>query len=346
MKYDILIFVQAAADLRYAISIIEENPQKNIHLYIINVKNIYDFIVTLKINNVKIDFQPYFDVKIKKPKTYFTAKRDINNFWDENFKKHNYKEVYFFSRFYDFLTAAMIGKFLHNKNQKVFYYDHYDTISTQNDKIVSKKALLKFKNQYISLIISYISGVSFISIYRKRYMEFNYKKYPIIRKTPIGIAVSSKYQYKIKNKNFRKNVLFLVSPEELKMLTKPSLMRLKFFFTLLNNEGYKLYIKGHPRLGSPEDIKEYFYEEIPAFIPTEFLSYNEIFATVGIMSSGLVYPSQIENNKTVSLLDLLEFNNNEDKWFYSNFLKEHSQGKVYFLKKDENFIKVLSNWYK
>jgi hypothetical protein len=336
MKYDILIFVQAAADLRYALDIIDKNRNKKIQLYVIHVKAIYDFVSSLNLQNVKIDFQDYFSFKVKDVRTYLKVKKKLSVFWKKEFSGNSYEAIYFFSRFYDFHTASIIVK-LGNKN--VIYYDHYDTASIINDQKVDKFSLLYFKNKYIAQVVSLISGADFISVHRKRYLEFNYKKYGIERRLITKLVkVNTEFKYSTTRSEQSNNVIFLLSPDELDMITKDAHLKLKEIIFFLKNQGYKLYLKGHPRLGTPEFYLDFFHEEIPNYVPTEFLSYEEFSFTIGVISSGLVYPSLLNEHKVYSVVNLLEFNINKDKRFFSDFLKEHSKNNVIFVKKPSDLV--------
>ena len=57
-SYDIIIFIQAAADLRYALSICEKNDDRSILLCVVNVKLVYQFIKTLPLESCDVI---YFD---------------------------------------------------------------------------------------------------------------------------------------------------------------------------------------------------------------------------------------------------------------------------------------------
>lgn len=332
--FDVLVFVQAAADLRYALDIIENNKEKHIHIFVIHIETVYSFLKTLSLPNVKISFQDYYGLKVKKPETYYQVKKQLKKFWEYNFKDNNYEDVYFFSRFYDFHTASIIVKLC--KISKVYYYDHYDAVSVLNDTIVKKYSYLFFKLQYISFIVSLVSGAKFKSKYKKRYLEFSYEKYPIQKAiVPKKVIVNNRFKYHLKDTKYNKKVIFLLSPDELKMITDVAEKKLTVILNYFKSKNYTLYLKGHPRLGKPKQIKHFFDEVIPDYVPNEFLVYSEFELTIGIISSGLAYPSQFKENKVFSIINLLEFKNIENKLFYSKFLKEHSKGKVKFLENIE-----------
>ena len=60
-RYDIIIFIQAPADLRYALSIYEKNKEKDVLLCVVNVKSIFRYLCDLSIPNVSVFFiKPIF----------------------------------------------------------------------------------------------------------------------------------------------------------------------------------------------------------------------------------------------------------------------------------------------
>lgn len=122
------------------------------------------------------------------------------------------------------------------------------------------------------------------------------------------------------------------------MLTFNSIVKLKEFFLYIKERGYNIYIKGHPRLGVLKEFKDLFDIEIPMFVPSEFILYDNIEFALRIISSRLVYPSELKENQTFSLMNLLEFKISEDKIFYQNFLNEPSKEKVVFIN-DLDFLK-------
>ena len=157
-------------------------------------------------------------------------------------------------------------------------------------------------------------------VHRKRYLEFNYKKYGIERRLITKLVkVNTEFKYSTTRSKQSNSVVFLLSPDELDMITKDALLKLKEIIFFLKNQGYKLYIKGHPRLGTAELYLDFFHEEIPNFVPAEFLSYKEFSFTIGVISSSLVYPSLLNEHKVYSLVNLLEFKINKDKHFFSFF---------------------------
>lgn len=333
MKYDILIIVQAAADLKHALSIYKKYKGKKIHLCIVNVKSIYDFVNELDLQKTNISFQPYVQLNVRNPFSYFIAKNKLSNIWKTYFKANIYKKVYFFSRFYDWFSASLIGFFLRETDVEIFYYDHYDDASVKNSVVLRKRSIEFIKYKFITFVISYISKVKFISKYKFKPLEFNYLKYPISKISPEQIVeVQKEFQYKIKV-NSTNNILFFLSPEEIMMLTGNSKEIIINALLHLKKRGYNLYLKGHPRLGLPNELIKYFDNIIPTQIPSEFVSYNNIYLTVGIISAALSLPALLDY-KVISLINVLEFLDEDRKINNTNYLTELGCNKIEFVTKN------------
>jgi len=192
MQYDILIFVQASADLFYAMNLYEKNKEKIMHICVVNVKPIFEYAKSFHLQNTKLDFFPYVQMNIRNPRSIIKAKTELKQIWKKNFKSNDYQDIYFFSRFYDWFTASMIGNFIKQKRSEIYYIDHYDDISVKNDIIIKKHSLRYFKNLLGTQIVSFVAGVKYKPRYSTRFLEFNYWLYPIKKKSPSGQIVVNK----------------------------------------------------------------------------------------------------------------------------------------------------------
>lgn len=336
MKYDIVIFVQASADLRHALTIYEKNKGKHLLICVVHVNLIYDFASKLSLVNTDVKFFSYVNINMKNPFSYKKSKNDLKNVWQNNFQALEIKEVYFFSRFYDWFTAGLIGFFLNKKNANVFYYEHYDDASVLNDSKISRFSKNGLKSFIISKILSYVSNVNIGSQYSIRNIEFNYRKYSIQKFIPYTALINDEFLFNI-NKNNVKTILFLLSPAEINMLQEYSIEKIKNILLELKKQKIRLVLKGHPRLGLPEGFESFFESLVPNYIPSEFINYKNIHVTIGIISSGLNYVVSIPNTRVISIIDFLEFKVSEKKFFYRQYLTELSLNKMHFAE-ESNFI--------
>lgn len=332
MYYDILLIIQAPADARYALNIYENNRGKKIHLCIVNVELVYKFIKGLNLENVDIQFIPYLDFDIKNPLSIIKTRFHLKNAWDNYFSDNEYGKIYYFSRFFDWYTAGLIGRFIKNGNSNIIYWDHYDDLCAMSDVLVKKISTTFVKNFIVSIIISFVSNVKFISRYKLCNIEFNYKKYPIKKITEREISINKNFYYSLpfstSNKN---NILFFLSPEELSFITKESIEIVRKLIKNLKDKGYCVIVKGHPRLGVPKDFLCLFDHEIPKHIPSEFLNYSNIDTVIGVISSATSYVAKCENIRTISIINFLKFREEGKFEYYRKFLSSLSDNNVEFI---------------
>lgn len=333
MKYDLLIIVQAAADLKHALLLCEKHDGKKIHLCIIHVELIYEFVKQLPLKNIDIDFHPYVQFNIRNPFSYSIVKNKLSIIWKTYFKPNVYGKVYFFSRFYDWFSASLIGYLHRETGAEIIYYDHYDDASIKSINIDRKISIELIKHKFIALVVSYISNVEFVYQYKFKSLEFNYLKYNISKFSPnYKVYVNEKFQYKIKE-NSNKVILFYLSKNEIVMLTESAKKIVIKSLLSLKKLDYVLILKGHPRTGFPKELVRYFDSIVPNYLPSEFICYKNIFLTIGIVSAALCFPAQLDY-KVFSLINALDFKHENNKMDYYNYLMQLSDNKILFVSKD------------
>ncbi|MGY5354884.1 hypothetical protein [Wenyingzhuangia sp. IMCC45467] len=331
MKFNRLIFIQAAADLQHALDIYGKYKGENIYICVVNVKLVYEYLLTLPLMNVTLIFYPYIKFNIKNPLTYLKARKKLELIWLNDFEEREFDTVYFFSRFYDWFTASLIVKLSKQERTKVLYYDHYDDASVKNDEVLKILSLEGIRLRGRAMIHSFISKASFKAKHAVRNLEFCYDKYQIKKNTPPSkITIDEEFLFKVKTSN-RKIVLFFISPGEVEMLRESSLRIIIDLINELRAQNYFIILKGHPRLGNPIKLVPYFDEVIPNNVPSEFISYINVQMTIGIISTALNFATSIEGIQVFSIINILEFKKSQKKEFYLNYLKELSKNKINFV---------------
>lgn len=330
-SYDIIIFIQAAADLRYALSICEKNDDRSILLCVVNVKLVYQFIKTLPLDGCDVIYFDYIKYNIWNPLSYIKARKAFDRLYKLQFSQITVREVFFFSRFFDWFTCGVITRLIKKDSRtKVSYYNHYDDVNTLSR--MKKGSISFFKNKLIAKIVSYISRANFTARFYYKSLEFKCWKYPIIElKNQKNIKVDKKYLYSITEEE--KIILFFLSPAEWNFIKRESKEKIKKF---LNNvkelEDVCLYLKGHPRLGEPEELKKYFDVVIPSFVPSEFIDYDNIFKVIGLGSTSLAYPLQIESKAKVnSIIKDLKYKEDGKQKYFIDFIDKITNNKIKYV---------------
>lgn len=324
---DTVIFIQAASDVKYAMHILNDKGEDRCLLCIVHVNDIYKFIVNDLSLKVEVRFIPSVAIKLLNPITIFSAKKQLKKTWEDNFNEFSYKEIYFFSRFFDWTTSFLVKNFISRKIN-VFYVEHYDDVSVEKATVFNKLSFVYIKSYILNTIGCFVTGASFITRYKQKYIEFNVKAYPIQRVKPNEVEVPKKYKYNVDDKG--EKILFFLQPLEIDFLIESSILKLNEIINILLTSGFTIYLKGHPRLGTPIQYKENDQLKIiPNYIPSEFINTREFNIILGIVTSSLKEPS-LNGGNVYSLIKVLTFKDKERQEFFYNYLKSLSNDNISF----------------
>lgn len=320
MKKKTIIFCQASSDLLYTLDLISKH--KYVIVYVINVKVIYEYLISLEIKDIEVKFYPYFKLNLFNPKTIFKVKESLIDLWYNEFCQYNKCNVFFFSTSYDWFTASYVKRL--SEENKVIYYNHYDYLTG----LVGYNSF-SLKREIKKIIFSYVTKVDFLSQSNINFPNFNYKKYDISKIDVFNKPdVNEKFLYTVLGNT--KKVLFLISPEEIENLEDSSKEKLISFIQNIRKNNISLVFKGHPRLGEPAEIKEYADIIIPKNIPSEFINYKCFEFTFGLTSASLCYPAQKELCPVYSLLKIISHKSSEDQKKLKNYISSYSDNKIIF----------------
>ncbi|PRY94370.1 hypothetical protein BY457_12022 [Marinilabilia salmonicolor] len=330
MEFDALIFIQAAGDTLYALDLLKKYQGKRVHLCVINIENVYFYLKKISLENVQLDFYPYINFNHKNIISIWKSRNNIKEVFESYFERNKYQEIYFFSRFFDWLTPTLIGKYNEKYPVKVHYLNYNDEYAVRTDKKLYLSSKSFFAHKYFISIVQFITGISFFARYERRTIEFDYKKYGIeSREVSYSPRVPIEYQVNFEYIDDR-SILFLISPVEFELITSSSVVKLKSFLGELRKDGFNLIVKGHPRLGIPKELINCFDNEIPMEIPVEIINFEKKKFTLGVFSSGLSFLSLYSNGPVFSLIDSLHFKNPQVVSGYKKYLLERSNQKISF----------------
>lgn len=334
----IIIFCQAPADIPYVLSLYEKHKEgKVISVYVINVENVFKFIKGLNLNLEALVFIPYTLTSFKSLFQIFTERKRIKALKKQYFDFVINTDVYFFSRFEDWLTSSFLSG-LSMKNS-VYYLDHYDFSADIFER--KKKGLKVFALKCIFYILT--EAVFKLEILEKL-PEFDYVRYNVKKQTAeLKIDVFSKYQYVIDNVNaYRSSVLFFVSPCEAVIYDCESHDRIQFdLVQYFKQNNWNVIVKGHPRLGVPENIMDLVDVQIPSYIPAEFIRIENVFLCLGIITTALSFFAKNTGIPTYSLVNLFQFKDANSAQNYREYLSGVSDNKMLFFKDRNDFENIV-----
>jgi len=328
MKKDkkITIFCQAPANVLHILNLYEINKEKAaISVIVINVKSLYNYFKSLNLNLKALEFIPYnLSFSIRKPFSFIKGKKQLKTLYKKLLKDKYDETIYFFGIWSDCIIFYFLKEL--SVNNTVIYDKHYLQVTEVGRKHYT------LKEKYILFQYYLLTGIQFQYTEGNRLiLLFPYKKYNIDVQQAIEPDKDSLkgYLYKVK-KVKEKSILFFESNLQNNNIIKDYEKALLHIMGKLNEQGYSIYIKGHPRLGHTKMIESMVEQILPQEIPAELIDVSLFNYIVGIQSFSLVYFSKLSNN-VYSLINLLDFYDNSVKHNYINYLNENSKFNIKFV---------------
>lgn len=106
----------------------------------------------------------------------------------------------------------------------------------------------------------------------------------------------------------------------------------------LHEMGYKVVMKGHPRIGNCKAIENLVDEIIPLFVPSEFIDYTIFSIAIGFVSTSICNSS--EQIPSYTVLDMCEIIDAKEAKGWHEYLDKNSDGKVKYLSSFDEIRKL------
>ncbi len=329
MNNDIIVFCQAPADIPYFLTLYERNKKdKTFCVYVINIENVYKFLKSLNLELKNLIFIPYTIKSFKNIPRFLEERRRIKRIKAKYFNDVRDADVYFFSRFEDWLTSSFLKTL--QKQNSVHYFDHYDFSSK-----LYKEQKINFKLLVLKILYYILTDVNFKVAIIEKLPEFNYRKYNIKRQTAeLDSNIFHKYSFTINVKeNLKPIVLLFVSPCEGAVYNCKSHDEIQFqIIELLKKCNMTIVVKGHPRSGIPENIINLIDVQIESYIPAEFIEVENVSMCLGVITAALAHFAKNTKIQTYSLINLFEFKDVSSIIQYKDYLSELSNNEISILK--------------
>lgn len=341
---EIIIICQAPADIQYALDIYEKNKtDNNVSIFVINVKGMYDFLISLDLLVENIKYIPHVKkFKLRNPWSILSLKMYLRSIYNNLFKKYKNTTVYYFSKYEDIVTAYLIEKL--KKSNKVFYVDHYDSIASNEMKTINwsvKNTLEKCIYQMITNARYRIMVVNDI-----RYLEYiNDQNIEAKLKPDKDITyIYEKYKYNFNSTNIPSTILLLSDPELSNIFDNDKYREyVQELIQFLKKTKLKIYLKPHPRIKCPEYIVSKVDGIIPGFVPAEFLDTRNVKLIIGEISTALSHFARNTSITTISLLNVIPLKNHENLKHFSNYLIKLSDNKIIFAENLNSLKSIIAD---
>lgn len=342
-KDNIVIFSQSVGDLPYVLKTYEDNKENyNIILIIINVENVYKFLLTLHLQVKAIVYIPYELKGLKEVWLYGKEKRRLRNIYLKHIQLiKNIKKVYFYSIFSDWITFCFVMWIKNDYDSDVYYVDFQDNINLKTIK--SKKT---FQNIFRVFLLKVLTcGIRFaydVNDYNE--FRFLYETYPI-KKIKIDIKSFNLDTYLVDVYKYcnrkSKNALFYLSKYTEGYAKDGFYDTYEKIFSILHKNNYSITIKAHPREGEVDELKGKYDYSIPTYIPAEFLNLQPFDLILGIHSYAIIGVSNLYKIKTMALFYLFDFDDVSIKNRFIEFFKKNSKENIDFPKSYEELNSLL-----
>lgn len=324
----ISIFCQAPGDIIHVLAIYQEHcSESRISIYCVNVKPIYDYLLSLKLEVVNLEFIPYdFKFSPTNPFSIIVARKKLKKIHKTLFANKKNETVYFFAIWFDWISFFLVNKLTNNNN--VIYYEHYKSVPEKG------KEKYNIKEKYILTLYYWVTGLKLqytkddaIKRLLFLYQDKNIKKQSALEIKP---ELFSPYLYQVENIQ-DKSVLLIETELTGYDIFSDYQSEMRQIINTLQKKGYIIYIKGHPSLGTTKEIEDICNYIIPKHIPAELIDTSQFHKFIGIQSFSLVYFSNISDS-VFSIIELLSFNKKSQKNMYLEYLNSNSNKKIKFPK--------------
>lgn len=336
-----IIFCQAPLKIAAVLNCYKQEIAKGrkVAIVVMNARNMYSFIQELK-----LDVKLFFFERPNNKGHRIILFRNIKKKAKDNInllKKSGYtlskKTNIFFTDICDNWEIGLYLKLFENCNI-IKIQDKLDIVKNLDSKENNRKNIsLKMKIEEIIYLFLYgYPWVYTLIDHWTMKIDLSKLNYPLLDLSDMSIC--NDYMFSAPQYS-EKSVLFFTEPYRNRFQSEANYEDLNIFIVnSLHKLGYKVGIKGHPRIGCNENALKLADFEIPSYVPAEFLNLKCYDFVIGFVSSSLCSASK--QVKAYSILPMCEVQNQKELDYWYDYLNKLSDGRVIFI---ENINKVIHN---
>jgi len=323
------IFVQAAADLAYALTLYERKHKANAIRFLVSTStDLYEHILALRLPGAEVLFIPNFLLPFPRyPWTLIRKRFQFERLYRRIYTRRFVQEAYFFCPLWDEITAAIAVRVA--RRAPVFLIDHY-RLATTRDFRWSVQDMLHWLVYRITTGQSFylwkqpdrIGVVSFVGL--------DYEKFGIASLAlEVERQVVSKYKVRPRVETRPAVLLFEGAEADSAEFVDyvPTITRL---ISKLQDRGYAVYVKPHPRLGFSTFLESLRVRFLQAAIPAEFVDFSPFEAVIGVTSLALSAASRYGAGKVISLIDVIRFSDTGRVPGWKKHLADHGGERIMY----------------
>ena len=325
--FDNIIISQAPRDLTKVISLYEKLRSTRTKIYVVNCFANFVFLKSLKLS-ADIEFVPHKEIKY--PQNLLKMIFVIYSRYFFQLKRIEGANVYFFSRYFDYVTAIFVNR-LKQKNN-IFFNDLFKAQLSELNPSITQRAVLStfqfaFRTKLKRTMIGQTPGYYFDLPLQTREID-------------IPTEIPSKYKQKVTQDTYKSVLIFDGRGDKKEYYLSYE----KNFLKVLSSipEDFKVYIKPHPRIGhTPFLEQQERVKIISKGIPGEFLVPQEFTFILGIETTALIDFVQAEA-PVYSIMPLFDIEPKSYK-FFKGHLDKLSNGEMKYISSLEELNKKLAS---
>lgn len=307
----LVIFSQSPTDVQYVVSLYENyHRQCRIIIVVVGIKTNYHFLKSLGLENVNLHF---INTNIHWCNLFnlWTIKRNLYQLYGQLIRNGNMTAC-FFSNYFDYYTFYLVVKL--SDQHQVYMIDIYNV----DEKLVSNIGLIK---KIKSWLLRFFFKIDFYYIYTPGGLiaTLPLEYYSILRLSckPDHNAIL-KYSYKCYIET--ESILLLESGPILGVDTASYNNILKSIVEILIKNGFKIYVKPHPRVGYSTILNQYDIVVLPRHIPFEFIDAREFSFVIGGYTTALAKLPRKTESKPVCIGGMFRYYEESDKELHRKYL--------------------------
>ncbi len=326
-----VVFIQAPADVAYALSVRGDCQvaRSRVRFVVVNVKSVYDFLISLQLDSVSIDYIPYVLLPFPRlPWRVLRVRRRLSKIYKELFANRQCSSVYFFCTQFDAVTPYFIRRLA--ATAPVLLADHYGMRPRRGQHwpfkvfirwfylLLATGVCFDFSEAEQSSIPTWISNFR-PEMFGIRMIELQPCSPRLLPTAPwLGRAL-------------RPMVLLLDDDHENWPEVAGYGSTILNLLQTLNKRGVCVCLKAHPRSGYSRCLECLDLPTLPAGCPVELLDLGEMTAVIALNSLGLARTAK-EGLEAISLLDIVAFRSEEVREWWRRWIDHHSGGRVRYPK--------------
>ena len=195
-------------------------------------------------------------------------------------------------------------------------------------------------------MLKFITGVGFTFCVREK---IDRAAYPVLPHERFGIKpiepyidprVVERHRFRIDSVSGRTAVLFVWDDGEVGFLRDPE-ESFRWMVDCLLRQGFRVYVKPHPRLGHPGFLERMNVWMLPAGVPAEFLDLEQFDVRVGVDSLALARTALVSGSPSVSLVNVVSFRDSVTAARIRRWLDQHGEGRIVYPRTKAEFVSLL-----